>query len=157
MASRRPVTQIPHGEVLGSYRTHEDAQKAVRFLAEKDFDVSSLTIVGSNLKIVEPVTGMLTWAAAAGRGALSGAWIGMLFGLVFMLLGGGTDASLTTGALLPGIVIGVGLGMIWGIALKAINRKQSAVMSSPQVLATTYDIICPPGVVNEAQAILATR
>ncbi|MFB9777228.1 general stress protein [Brevibacterium otitidis] len=157
MASRRPVTQIPHGEVLGSYRTHEDAQKAVRYLAESEFDVSSLTIVGSDLKIVEPVTGMLTWAAAAGRGALSGAWVGMLFGLVFMLLGGGAEASLTTGALLPGIVIGVGLGMIWGIAVKAINRKQGAIMSSPQVLARTYDIICPPGVLNEAREILATR
>ncbi len=151
----KPRTELPTGEVLGTYRSHDEANAAVQHLAQHDFRVSALAIVGRDVRIVEEVTGMLTWAAAAGRGALTGAWLGLFVGLLLALFGG--DESLTSGALLPGIVIGVGFGMLWGIVLKAAGRKRSSVITRPQVMAGSYEIVCPPAVADEARAILARR
>lgn len=151
----KPSMQLPVGEVLGTYRTHDEANATVQFLAQHGFPVASLSIVGTDVRIVEQVTGMLTWAAAAGRGALTGAWMGLFVGLLLALFGG--DESLTSGALLPGMVIGVGFGMLWGILVKALGRKKASVMLRPQVIAGTYEIVCPPARANEAREILARR
>ncbi|MET0978754.1 MAG: general stress protein, partial [Paeniglutamicibacter terrestris] len=47
---------LPRGELLGRYSTYLDAQKVVDYLADNDFPVSHLTIVGNDLKSVERVT-----------------------------------------------------------------------------------------------------
>lgn len=151
----RPTGRVPQGEVIGQYPDHAGAKATVTYLAGQDFDVSALTIVGSDVRVVEQVVGVLTWAKAAGRGALTGAWLGLLFGLIMSLFGG--NEALTSGILLPGIVIGVGLGMIWGLLLKALTKRQGSVMAQPQVIAQKYEILCPPGKVADARAALARR
>ena len=47
---------LPRGELLGRYSTYLDAQKVVDYLADNDFPVANLTIVGNDLKSVERVT-----------------------------------------------------------------------------------------------------
>lgn len=151
----RPLGRVPRGEVIGQYPDHAQAQATVGYLAEQEFEVSTLAIVGSDVRVVERVVGVVTWAKAAGRGALTGAWLGMLFGLVMALFGG--NEALTSGILLPGILIGVGLGMMWGLLRKALTRRQRSVMAQPQVVAQKYELLCPPEKVGAAREVLARR
>src|SRR3712207_4233044 len=85
---RRPVAQpkLPRGEVVGTYDTYKEAQSVVDRLAKGEFEVSKVSIVGNDLKTVERVTGRLTYGRAALAGAASGAWFGVFFGLLILLV-----------------------------------------------------------------------
>ena len=50
----------PTGWPVGSYATYEEAQRAVDHLADSDFPVRDVTIVGVDLMLVERVIGRLT-------------------------------------------------------------------------------------------------
>ena len=72
---------------------------------------SNSTSFGSDLQLVERVTGRLTKARAAAVGALSGMWVGLLIGILFGLF--------TTGhAWLAMVAAGIGLGVLWGADLR---------------------------------------
>ncbi|MYM20790.1 magnesium transporter [Brevibacterium sp. 5221] len=152
---KQPITEVPRGETIASYSKHEEARAAVARLAERDFDVSALTIVGSDVAIVESMEGLRSWAAAAGSGALSGAWLGLFLGLIMALLGG--DQSLTSGGLLPALLIGVGIGIIWGLLMRWQAGRRGSVAGRPQVLAGRYDIVCAPARAAEARLLLGTH
>ena len=51
---------VPKGDTVGSYNSYLDAQKAVDYLADQQFPVQMVSIVGNDLKMVERVTGRLT-------------------------------------------------------------------------------------------------
>src|SRR5579875_2636397 len=86
------------------------AQRAVDQLSDDGFPVEHLDIVGSDLRLVERVTGRLTKGRAALAGAASGAWFGLLIGL---LLGIFTTGS-WFGLLLVGLVVGAAWGATFG-------------------------------------------
>src|ERR687894_550116 len=67
----------PTGWPIGSYATYEEAQRAVDHLADADFPVRDVTIVGVDLMLVERVIGRLTWGRVLASGAASGAWFGL--------------------------------------------------------------------------------
>ncbi len=72
-AGRRNVPALPtppKGWPVGSYPTYAEAQRAVDYLADRDFPVADVTLVGVDLMLVERVIGRLTW----GRVLLSGAF-----------------------------------------------------------------------------------
>src|SRR5690625_5951628 len=73
---------LPRGEELAAFETYLEAQRAVDFLSDKEFPVQHVTIVGSDLRMVERVTGRLTYARVALAGALSGALFGLFVGRV---------------------------------------------------------------------------
>ena len=68
---------------LAVYDDYAKAQKTVDFLADADFPVEQLMIVGTDLKRIERVTGRLTWSKVAVGGILSGLWLGVFVGLIF--------------------------------------------------------------------------
>src|ERR687886_249582 len=69
--------------------------------------VDEVEIVGSDLHLVEHVTGRLTTARAAMAGAGSGAWFGLFVGLLVGLF--------TTGPTWLGLVLGgAAIGALWG-------------------------------------------
>ncbi len=72
----------PTGWPVGSYATYEEAQRAVDHLADADFPVRDVTIVGVDLMLVERVIGRLTWGRVLASGAASGAWFGLFVGLL---------------------------------------------------------------------------
>ena len=73
---------VPRGDVVGSYNSYLDAQKAVDYLADQQFPVQMVSIVGNDLKMVERVTGRLTYPRVALSGALSGMWFGLFVGVM---------------------------------------------------------------------------
>lgn len=53
---------LPKGELLGRYRTYDDAQRVVDHLAAaEDFDIKTLTIVGNDLRSVEHIRSRLSY------------------------------------------------------------------------------------------------
>src|SRR3954462_8613370 len=81
---------MPLGGVqVGSYDSYERAQAAVDFLSDQKFPVENVTIIGSDLRQVEQVTGRLTMGRAVAAGAAGGAWWGLFVGLLLGLFSTG--------------------------------------------------------------------
>lgn len=140
---------LPKGDVLGTYDSYPDAQRVVAKLAEADFPVNQLSIVGNDLKTVERVTGKMTYGRAAIAGALSGLWLGIFFGIVLTLF-----SPSSGGLILAAAIIGAAFGMLYGIVSFAITKRQRDFTSVHQVLATNYQIVVNPQLTGQAQRIL---
>jgi hypothetical protein len=85
MTTASPDSGRPR-RLIASYETYYEAQRAVDALSDSGFPVETVTIVGSDLRLVERVTGRLTIWRAALAGAVTGAWFGFLIGLVFWIV-----------------------------------------------------------------------
>ncbi|SDQ35646.1 hypothetical protein SAMN02800687_1560 [Curtobacterium sp. UNCCL20] len=140
---------LPKGDVLGTYDSYPDAQRVVAKLAEADFPVNQLSIVGNDLKTVERVTGKMTYGRAAIAGALSGLWLGIFFGIVLTLF-----SPSAGGLILAAAIIGAAFGMLYGIVSFAITKRQRDFTSVHQVLATNYQIVVAPQLTGQARRIL---
>src|SRR5689334_12873073 len=87
---------------VASYDDYAAAQRAVDRLSDDGFPVEQLDIIGSDLRLVERVTGRLTKGRAAAAGAASGAWLGLLMGFLFGIFSSGS----WFGVLIVGALIG---------------------------------------------------
>ncbi|WP_201613715.1 general stress protein [Gulosibacter hominis] len=149
--SRFPT--LPEGEVVASYSSYERAQESVDRLARNEgFSVKSISIVGSDLKSVERVTGRMNTGKAALNGALSGLFLGMFFGATMMLFM--PDVLLVT--LLGVLLLATVFGAVWGMIVYAISPNKREFASMMQLTATKYDVIVPHGLAAEARQILGT-
>jgi hypothetical protein len=144
------MPKLPVGEPVATYETYDEAQKAVVTLAEADFPVTQVSIVGNELTSVERVTGKLTSARAAAAGAASGAWLGLFLGLVTFLFSPVPNISSVVGA----VIIGVGFGAIYGIVSYSITRRRRDFTSVMQVTATSYSVVVEPDSLNRARNVL---
>jgi hypothetical protein len=151
-ARARLIPSIPKGDVIASYDTYPEAQQAVDRLAHAELDVSRVSIVGSDLKTVERVTGRLSYGRVAGAGAASGAWFGLFFGLLLTFFLNSPNVLLYA---LAAIVIGAGFGILFGIVSYAITRRTRDFTSTHQVLASRYEVIVDPSLTLAAQTALA--
>jgi len=148
---RGPVPPtIPKGDVLGTYDTYEEAQRVVDKLAKADFDVRQLSIIGSDLKTIERVTGKLTYGRSALAGAATGAWLGLFAGTLLFLF----TATPNLPYAIAVILIGAAFGMLFGIVSYAVNRRRRDYTSTHQVIATSYQVIAPSSVIVRAQELL---
>jgi hypothetical protein len=74
------------GQRLVAYvGTYADAQALVDRMSDDGFPVEHVRYVGDGLRTVEQVTGGMTKGKAALAGSATGAWIGALIGLLFLL------------------------------------------------------------------------
>ena len=136
-----------------TYETYQQAQEAVDLLARADFPVDQLSIVGSDLKTVERVTGKLSWGRVAIAGAATGAWLGMFFGLLLVIFSSATSL----GFVLAAILIGAGFGMLFGLVSYGINRRRRDFTSVMQVIATSYSVIADHDLGNRARNVLESH
>src|SRR3954464_3035893 len=91
---------------VAGFSSYDDAQAAVDRLSDDGFPVEHLDIVGSDLRLVERVTVRLTWGPAAAAGTASGAWFGLMIGLLLGLF--------TSGSWFGLLIAGAMLGAVWG-------------------------------------------
>jgi predicted membrane-bound spermidine synthase len=103
------------------------------------------------LVTVERITGRLTYAKVALRGALNGSWFGLFIGFMF----GATSTDATTVFLPATVAIGAGIGMLINLVLYSMRRRRHDFQSVQQVIASQYDIIVPNGTVEAARTALA--
>jgi len=142
----------PTGWPVGSYATYEEAQRAVDHLADADFPVRDVTIVGVDLMLVERVMGRLTWGRVVGSGAASGAWFGLFVGLLLSLFTAGGSSFVP-------ILVGLASGVVFGIVFAAVgygaSRGRRDFTSASQLVAGRYDVLCQPRNAEKARELLA--
>ncbi|MBA2699332.1 MAG: hypothetical protein H0U61_11275 [Nocardioidaceae bacterium] len=151
MPMPQPLPQLPTGMPIGSYPTYAKAQEAVDYLSDNEFPVENVTIVGTDLRLVERVTGRLTRGKVIQAGAVTGAMWGLFMGALLMLFGGG-DVSL----LVPifAAVVGAGVGALSGVLGYAATGGKRDFTSSTQVVATSYELLSQPQVADDARNLL---
>jgi heat induced stress protein YflT len=136
---------------VARFDDYESAQRAVDRLSDDGFPVEKLDIVGSGLRLVERVTGRLTRGRAAAAGALSGLWVGLLFGV---LLGLFTSGHSFLAVAATGAALGLAWGAIFGYVAHAGSKGQRDFSSVRGLVATHYDLIAREGTVDRARTML---
>lgn len=135
---------------VGEYPTYTAAQQAVDYLSDHGFPVRHATIIGTDLRLVETVTGRLTVARAALAGAGGGAWIGLLFGAVLALFTAATWWLV--------IAVGVTGGALWSAVLAAAahaaTRGRRDFTSRRQLAAARYHLTVTTEHAEHAQRLL---
>jgi hypothetical protein len=135
-----------------TYHDYADAQRAVDWLSDEGFPIEQIDIVGAELSMVERVTGRLTKARVALAGAVGGAWIGLLIGIVFGLLGTGHGWLAT-------LLAGAGLGAAWGgvfaFAAHLTTRGQRDFSSLRALSAGRYDLVVRNGDAERVRNMLS--
>lgn len=138
-------------QVIGSYDNYPVAQRAVDHLSDAGFPVEHVRIIGSDLRLVEDVTGRLTTGRAALAGAATGAWLGLLVGLLVGLF--------TVGPAWLGLILGaIVFGAVWGAALGFVahwaTRGRRDFSSRSAIVARRYEVVADSRVAAEATARL---
>ncbi|WP_139827754.1 general stress protein [Nesterenkonia sp. PF2B19] len=142
---------LPRGELLGRYRSYEDAQKVVDHLAAADgFDIKALSIVGNDLRTVEHIRTRLSYPRVAGAGAAQGAMFGAFIGLLIVLFS--PESGLPD--LLLAVLLGMAIWMIVGVISYAIRKGRRDFASSSQLVATTFDVVCDFSVAHRARQLV---
>lgn len=144
--------QLPRGVVVASFETYEQAQAAIAKVSGADADLAGLAIVGNDLKIVERITGRLTWGKVAGAGALRGLGFGAFTGLVYMLF---VPEAISSVLLFP--LLGLAFGILLGVLSHAMTRRKRDYASVQQVLAGRYDVMAPQQTAGKAMHIIGQR
>ncbi len=148
----RGVPKLPtpfQGELISSYATYEQAQRAVDYLSDEKFPVQKVAIIGTDLRMVERVTGRLTYPRVAAAGAASGAYFGLFVGLLLTLFGtGGIDLWLAA------VVIGAGFGMLFGVLSFSFTGGRRDFTSASQIVASQYQVVALAEVANQARNTL---
>ncbi|OFI39912.1 hypothetical protein BIU82_02405 [Arthrobacter sp. SW1] len=141
---------VPQGDTVGSYTSYLDAQKAVDYLADQQFPVQLVSIVGNELKMVERVTGRLSYPRVALSGALSGMWFGLFVGVMLSFFSptGGAFSIITS------VLMGAAFFMLFGIVTYAMQRGKRDFTSTSQVVASNYDVIVAYEAAQEARRLL---
>jgi len=132
-------------QVLGHYRSYELAQADVDKLADHKFPVEHVAIVGSDLRLVELVTGRWTAARATLYGAAAGAWFGVLVGIVFWIV-----SPWAGSAVLSGAILGLIMGAIYGAVSHALSGDRRDFASTSRIEACRYDVLVDEPYINDA-------
>ncbi|MDO5728233.1 MAG: hypothetical protein Q4P71_01245 [Actinomycetaceae bacterium] len=140
----------PTGTEVASYRSYAEAQAAVDHLSDRELDVRVLTIVGTDLRLVERITGRLTVGKVVLSGALSGMWFGLFISILMTLW-----SSEPSYMILPmGIAMGALFGIIFNVVPYLMRRGERDFTSATQVVASRYAVLARENV-NEYRQILA--
>jgi len=135
---------------LGVYSTYQEVQSVVDTLADNEFPVQSTLIVGTDLKLMERVTGRRTWPKVIGQGVLSGLWMGLFLGLLFMLITPG-DLMIVISSVLMGIVFFT----VWSVIGYAMTGGKRDFTSMTSTIPMQYELLVEHKHADQARRILA--
>jgi len=145
-------SEVVDRPVVGSYATYAAAQRAVDFLSDNKFPVEHTAIIGSDLRMVETVLGRLTRGRAALAGLGTGAWFGLLIGLLLSVFAQGSHSVLVL--ILSGILYGAAFGAIAGFVGHAMTGGRHDFSSRSQIVAARYDVVADTEVAEDAKNML---
>ena len=147
------LLQLNYPQHVADYPTYEEAQAGVDYLSDEKFAVENILIVGTNLKLLERVTGRRTWGSVLAEGAISGISTGLLVGLMLVFFVGNGNWSM--------LWVGLAMGILFGVIFRALAYSLSAgkrdFNSARQTVATSYEILAEHKVAQAARDLLAQR
>src|SRR5664279_3448464 len=138
---------------LGVYDGYTQAQQVVDYLADHDFPVQNVEIVGTELRSIERITGRLTRGKVAVAGAMSGFWIGLFVGIAFALF----SKQGQLGFLITTPVLGAVFMLVWSqLGFSAATRGGARDFASvSQIVATKYEVLVEHNVIAQARELIA--
>ena len=152
LQSDSSLFKLEYPQSVAVFNTYADAQKAVDHLADHHFPIKNLAIVGTDLKLMERVTGRRTWGTVIGQGVMSGLSTGFIVAIFMMLL---MPSENFLSQLLVALLIGVGIGLVFAVLGYGLTRGQRDFTSITQTVATKYEVLCEHKVVAQARELLA--
>ncbi len=153
MSAHELYSDVPRGQVLATYDTYAEAQRAVDFLSDEGFPVRHVSIVGSDLRMVENVMGRLTRGRAAAAGAASGAWFGLFVGVLLSLFA--AEGQATLGLVVAGVLYGIVFGAIFGFTSHAITGGKRDFASRSKIVSSRYEILCAWAEADRGREVLS--
>jgi len=146
-----PMFKLEYPQSLGTFTSYADAQRAVDALADQNFPVANIAIVGTDLKLVERVTGRKTWGTVFSQGLLSGLSTALMIALMLVLFTGQDFFAIFVMALVIGTLIGVGFSAIGHL----MSRGQRDFTSVSQTIPSKFEILCEHKVAAQARELLS--
>lgn len=149
-------TNEPARQVIATFDNYADAERAVDYLSDRGFEMNRVSIVGRDLQYVEQVLGRLNYGGAALRGAGSGALVGALIGWIFGLLS--WIDPLVSALVLAGygLVFGAIVGAAFGLLVHALHRGQRDFRSVSGLRPSSYDVVVDVQVADRALQLLTS-
>jgi hypothetical protein len=147
------VRAMPVGqqESLGSYHTYAEAQRVVDYLADQNFEVEKTQIIGTDLRMVEQITGKLNWPRALLAGAAGGAWFGLLIGLLMSIL--------STVSFGRALAWGLSWGLLFGLGYAAMGygliRGRRDFTSRSGIVPSQFEVLVAADHSSHARTVLA--
>jgi len=155
-SSRKSPPAIPNGEVLADFPQYAEAVAYVEKLVRNDFPAGFIAIVGSDLRSVERVRGKMSYARVAFSGAVTGAWIGLIYAFLFgPAIDTANIASDANGTLGSAIVIGAGVGMLFNVLRFSLSRSKREFVSQSSIVAAKYQVQVPANMLSQANEAAA--
>lgn len=145
-------TSGPVGAEITKFSDYTAAQSAVDALSDAGFPVQKVQIIGTDLRLIENVTGRMTTPKAFVSGLGTGAWFGVMIGLVMFILGS---------ELLPSLLTCVLLGAVWGGGFFALThffrRGKRDFTSVTRVVPTNFSLYCAFDAASECRRVLTEK
>ena len=142
---------------VASYTSYADAERAVDRLADLDFPVERVAIIGQDLQTVEQVTGKLDYPTAAWRGAVSGAVPGALLGWIFGLFDWADPLVSALLLALYGLLIGAVIGAVIAVIVYALQGGRRDFASVTFMRPQRFELVVDDEVADQAARLLAER
>jgi hypothetical protein len=158
-AAAEPTTpsHAPVRRAIATTTDYAAAERIVDRLADLDFPVERVSIVGHDLQVVEQVVGKMTWGRALWRGALSGAVPGALIGWIFGLFSWVNPLINAVLLALYGAIFGAVIGAVVGLIVYAMQRGRRDFSSVSTMLPSRYEVMVDADVADEALRKLERR
>jgi hypothetical protein len=142
--------------VVATYTRYRDAQRAVDYLADRDFPVERTAIVAEGLRMVEQVTGRLTVGRVALSGAATGGVTGAVFGFVLGLLNWTAPFVSVVVLALYGLALGAIVGSLMAMLLYSMSGGQRDFASATGFQAERYKLMVDDAFAPQAAEMLRT-
>lgn len=134
---------------LGTYKEYADVQRMVDILADAGFPVQNTLIVGTDLRLIERVTGRKTWGRVILGGALSGMWMGLFVGLLFSMASANWLSTI-----LSSVLLGAVFFTVWAVIGHAMSGGQRDFTSMTATVPMHYELLVEHRNVMDARRIL---
>ena len=155
MTMQRPDAglDLEHPMSLATYDDYASAQRTVDLLADDDFPVQHVAIVGTELRSIERVIGRVTRGKVALAGTLSGLWLGVFIGIAFAVI----DDKGGSGVLLTMPLLGAGFGLLWSqLGYSTVSRRGARdFASATRIVATKYEVLVEHHLVAHARVLMS--
>lgn len=144
--------RLEYPRSLGTYATYAEVQAVVDMLADKQFPVQHTLIVGTDLKLMERVTGRQSWGRVVLGGVLSGMWMGLFIGILFAMF---TDQPLVT--VISSVLIGIVFFTIWSVIGYAASGGKRDFTSMTSTIPMQYELLVEHRHAEEARRLLVAE
>ena len=142
-------------QAIASFSDYALVEQAMDLLVAREFPVEHVSISGEGLRLVEDVTGRLTYGVTTLRGLVAGALFGVVLGMVFGFVG-------LTDPIVSGFVVaawGALAGAAGGALVASLGRwleeGRRDFVSRTRLEATRQIILCDVEHAEEAARVLA--